>query len=213
MDKLKEIIKKWSPELFKKLIRGIRFILSKRYVARLVRDQKNICLEIGAGSRKGANGWTTLDISGCDICWDLSKKLPFPDNSVHKIYSSHVLEHFTFQEGKRLLDECYRIMVPNGIFSICVPNARIYIEAYIRGEHLAENIYFQYKAAYNNTSRIDYVNHIAYMDGHHKYMFDGENLLCVLRNQGFKSVTLRDFDESIDMPERRISSIYAEAKK
>jgi hypothetical protein len=59
----------------------------------IVLQQQDILLEIGAGDRKGANGWTTLDIcANCDLYWDLRLPLPFPANSITKIYSSHVLE-------------------------------------------------------------------------------------------------------------------------
>lgn len=67
--------------------------------------------------------------------------------------------------------------------------------------------------AYNNTSRIDYVNYIAYMDGHHKYMFDEQNLIVILENKGFRNVRLRNFDPSLDLKERDFESIYAEAQK
>lgn len=46
--------------------------------------------------------------------------LPFPDNSIESIISHHCLEHvrdgFIF-----LMDECYRVLKPGGIFRIIVP--------------------------------------------------------------------------------------------
>ena len=49
--------------------------------------------------------------------------------------------------------------------------------------------FFMYESAFHGNSRVDYVNYIAYMDGHHKYMFDEENLLSILRNVGFSTVS------------------------
>jgi len=148
----------------------------------------------------------------CDIYWDLRDGIPFPKDSVSKIYSSHFLEHLTFKEGQSFLIECLRILKPNGIFSICVPNARIYIEAYIKNEKL-DSSFFGHLPGYNKTTKIDYVNYTAYMDGHHKYMFDEENLLCILAKIGFREVKSRSFDKSLDMKERDFESIYAEAVK
>lgn len=180
----------------------------------LLRNDKKIYLEIGAGSKKGENGWITLDLRmKSDICWDLRKGIPFPDESIHKIYSSHLLEHLYFDEGQGLLDECLRVLVKGGIFSICVPNARLYIEAYLKGNELDHSKFFGCKSAYNNTSRIDYVNYIAYMGKQHKYMFDEENLVAVLENKNFKNVHLRDFDPNLDKQKRDFESIYAEAQK
>jgi len=105
------------------------------------------------------------------------------------------------------------VLVQGGTFSICVPNAKIYIEAYLKSDSLDEDRFFDYKPAYNNTTRIDYINYTAYMGGHHKYMFDEENLIYILKSKGFRNVKLRKFDPSIDLKNRDFESIYAEAEK
>jgi predicted SAM-dependent methyltransferase len=142
----------------------------------------------------------------------MRKGLPFPDNSIAKIYSSHFFEHLSFKEIIKFLDECKRVLVPGGNFSICVPNAKVYIEAYLKSVPLDENTFFKYKPAYNNLSGMDYVNYIAYMDGEHKYMFDEENILCLLRSKNFTNVRLRRFDPNVDLIDRDAVSIYAEAE-
>lgn len=201
----------------KKITSSIRFAIkheiSKRKIIRLLNNKEKICLEVGAGYKKGGNGWVTMDVTGsCDIFWDLRKGIPFPNESVAKIYSSHFLEHLTFKEGQNFLDECLRVLIPGGIFSICVPNARIYLEAYLNVE-LDINTFFVYKPAYNNTTKIDYMNYIAYMDGHHKYMFDKENLIYILKAKGMKNVRLREFDPNLDRQDKDFESIYAVAEK
>jgi predicted SAM-dependent methyltransferase len=201
----------------KKFVKRIYFYLrqqlSRQKVKYLIRDRKRIFLEVGAGNKKGVNDWFTIDLKrNCDIFWDLRKGIPFPDESVSKIYSSHFFEHLTFSEGQNFLDECLRVLTKGGIFSICVPNARLYIEAYLNSDLDTEK-FFDYKPAYNNTTKIDYVNYTAYMDGQHKYMFDQENLIYILESKGMRNVHLREFDPSIDLEERDYESIYAEAEK
>ena len=205
-------------EELKKIARpAIRFIkqeISKQYVKSLVKQQGKIFLEVGAGDKKGINGWVTIDMTrNCDIYWDLTKGIPFPDESISKIYSSHFLEHLSYNENQKFLNECLRVLMPGGHFSICVPNARIYIEAYLMNQNLETHPFLGYKPAYNNTTKIDYVNYTAYMDGHHKYMFDKENIIHILLSKGFKNVHLREFDISVDLKERNYESIYAEAEK
>ena len=78
---------------------------------------------------KGKNGWTTIDLT--NIHWDLRNGIPFPNSSVDVIYSSHVFEHIPFQGIIKLLKECNRVLKTGGKFSICVPNSRLYVEAYI----------------------------------------------------------------------------------
>ncbi len=186
---------------------------SRRLIQQIIKCRKPVYLEIGAGDKKGANGWLTIDITpNCDIFWDLRKGIPFPDNSIAKIYSSHFLEHLTFKEGATFLQECRRVMSPGGEFSICVPNAKIYLNAYFHPKTIADQKIPWYEPALNHTTNIDYVNYMAYMDGHHKYMFDEENLICRLRQNGFHSVQQRAFDPELDLPERDFESIYAKAK-
>ncbi|MFM7905504.1 MAG: class I SAM-dependent methyltransferase [Microcystis sp.] len=187
--------------------------VSKRRISSFLNKQQEIYLEIGSGDKKGSNGWITIDMTrNCDIYWDLRKGIPFPNESVSKIYSSHFVEHLTFKEGQTFLDECLRVLVPGGVFSICVPNARIYIEAYLN-TNLETDKFFDHKPAYNNTTKIDYINYTAYMDGHHKYMFDEENLVYILKGKGLKNVRIREFDPHLDLKERDFESIYAVAEK
>ena len=188
--------------------------ISKVHVRKLLREGKELKIEVGSGNRKGDNGWITVDMcSETDIFWDLRYGLPFPDASLSKIYSSHFLEHLSFQEGQAFFDECMRALKPNGVISICVPNAQIYLEAYVNRKELEKDAFFLYAPAYNDTTRMDYVNYTAYMDGQHKYMFDQENLLFLLSAKGFKDARLRDFDPEIDRQARDYESIYAEARR
>lgn len=178
----------------------------------IIKQKQPILLEIGSGSKKGTNGWTTLDIcTDCDIYWDLLLPFPFPDNSVTKIYSSHVLEHFFYPDLMKLLNECYRILEPDGVFSVCVPNANMYIKGYLGVEEFKPKDI--YEPAYFSDTKIDNVNYIAYMDGHHRYMFDEQNLLAVLEKADFKEVRHRNFEPGLDRQERDWESIYAEGKK
>jgi predicted SAM-dependent methyltransferase len=178
--------------------------------ARMLHTHSEIKLEIGSGPVKGKNGWTTLDLSKqSNLYWDLSEALPFPEDSVDWIYSSHVLEHFHYSELIRLLKDCLRILKPGGVFSVCVPDASIYVQGYINHETFNREEYLAYKPAVISDARMDILNYIAYMDGNHQYMFDKENLVRILSHSGFTSVRLRDFDPGLDLEDRRYESIYA----
>jgi predicted SAM-dependent methyltransferase len=187
---------------------------TRKHIKSIVKEKDTIFLELGAGDKKGKGEWLTIDLnSNCDVVWNLINGIPFPDNSVHKIYSSHLFEHFSFKDGQRLLDECKRVLIPGGIFSICVPNAKLFISAYLSDDNFDKDKYLSYKPANNCTSKIDCVNYIAYMDGHHKYMFDEENIIIILKNKGFKNVKIRDFDRNLDLEKRDWQSIYAQGEK
>ena len=215
---LSEII--MNPTL-KKLIRPIYHfakskvltVRSRRKIRALIAERKILQIEVGAGNKGGSNDWITIDMTPkCDIFWDLRNGIPFPDESVSKIYSSHFFEHLTYKESQIFLDDCLRVLKSGGVFSICVPNARLYIDAYLNNKKLGDD-HWGYIPAINNTTKIDYVNYMAYMDGHHKYMFDKDNLVHILNSKCFKNVRLREFDPSLDMQERDFESIYAEGQK
>ena len=190
---------------------------NERVVAACLASGGDILLELGAGGRK-RQGWTSIDLGNADIVMDLeSAPLPFPDGSVHYIYSSHVFEHFTYPEPMLgILAECFRSLKPGGVFDLSVPDARPYIEAYC-----AKSFRYPYPLAClhlpavetHTNGQIDIINYMAYMGGGHRYMFDEENLPNILRRAGFKGVHLREFSPGMDIPERRFESLYARGVK
>ena len=215
---LKDLIKDYCPAPAIKLAKGVRKLgrlRSSRILRKKLLGSANpIKLELGSGGKRGLNGWTTLDlVEGCDLYCNLAKGIPFPDNSVAEIYSSHFFEHLTFRETQGMLDECVRVMAPNGKFSICVPNARLFLNAYLNNETLDDKKFAPYEPGINRTTKIDYANYVAYMDGQHKYMFDEDNLIHILKDKGFKNVQIRQFDAALDREARDYESIYAEGYK
>jgi predicted SAM-dependent methyltransferase len=93
------------------------------------------CLNLGCGQRFHSD-WLNLDLHPVDKSvqlWDLQNDLPFPDGSFDVVYHSHVLEHFSKADGLRLLERCCRVLRPNGVIRIAVPDleaiARLYLEA------------------------------------------------------------------------------------
>jgi predicted SAM-dependent methyltransferase len=172
-----------------------------------------IKLELGSGPKKGVNGFTTVDRYGADIHRDLTKGIPLKNNTVSVIYSSHMLEHIPYSQLIPFLKECLRVLKTGGHISVCVPNARNYIQAYIEKRYFRNSDSFYKPAVVDTGSFLDQVNYIAYMTGEHCYMFDEENLVNTLRKAGFNSVELRSFDKSIDLKDRDFESIYATATK
>jgi len=185
-----------------------------RTIETLLESPAPIKLELGAGENREIPGWTYADLNeNCDLTLDLTQPLPFPDNSVDMIYSSHLLEHFRYPELLDLLGECLRILKPGGVFSAAVPNARLYLEAYQNPANFDPALFCRYEPAYNYNSKIDYINYMSYMDGHHNYMFDEENLNAILKKTGFKAVRLRGFDKLLDMEVRHFQTIYVYCEK
>lgn len=171
-----------------------------------------INLDVGAGDAARPD-WITLDISdGCDLFWDLRRGIPFPDAVVDTVYSSHLLEHMDYDAGQALLRETLRVLKPGGTISVCVPNARLYVDAYL-GEHELAPDHDFWAPALRGSSRISLLNYVAYMGGEHKCLFDVESLLERLAAAWFVDERQRPFDPTIDLAEREFESIYAVARK
>jgi len=171
-----------------------------------------IQIDIGGGDCK-REGWITLDIDlSSDLFWDLRRGIPFPDNSVDAVYSSHFFEHLSYQDGQAVMVETYRVLKPGGLVSICVPDARMYIDAYLGNRKLDPTREY-WAPAFISEEGIDVLNYVAYMADEHKCMFDQQGLIDRLNRAGFVSAKARSFEESIDLADRAFESIYAEARK
>jgi len=56
-----------------------------------------------------------------DIMADVTK-LPFDTNSVEEAYSKHTFEHLSKKEVVPALTEVHRVLIPDGMFTIIVPD-------------------------------------------------------------------------------------------
>ena len=202
----------FSTPVYEHLTARRRMAPTPAKVKQLLASENPVKLDIGGGG-PGRSGFTSIDVTqDCDLYWDLRKGIPFPDGTVDVVYSSHLFEHLTFDQGQTVLRECLRVLKPGGLFSISVPDARMYIEVYLGIREVPQE-YFAWAPAFNSTTRIDAINYIAYMGGEHQYMFDSENLEHVLALAGFVDVKSRNFNPMIDVLEREYESIYAEGVK
>lgn len=78
-------------------------------------------------------------IPGVDIVTDITKQLPFEDNSIDKLRASHVIEHIRPNVLHAALKEWFRVLKPGGELLIYCPNARIIAERYLKGEISTED--------------------------------------------------------------------------
>jgi predicted SAM-dependent methyltransferase len=82
-----------------------------------------IKLNLGAGGDIKA-GWRNMDIMFPPPDYiDITKPLPFEDNSVEFIYTSHTVEHVTTPDAVRFFIESHRILKSGGTLRVAVPSA------------------------------------------------------------------------------------------
>jgi len=111
------------------------------------------------------------------------EKLPMDDNTVSLIYASHVLEHFARNQYESVLREWFRVLEPDGILRLSVPDfaacAAIYYE-----NGLADGLSGLVGLIIGGQrNEHDY----------HKMIFDENFLRSVLLSIGFREVRLWDW--------------------
>jgi hypothetical protein len=70
---------------------------------------------------------------------DLRKGIPFPDATFDGVYHSHVLEHFSRDDARALLSECFRVLKVGGILRIVLPDLEKLARDYLRALERADS--------------------------------------------------------------------------
>jgi predicted SAM-dependent methyltransferase len=88
-------------------------------------------------------GWCNIDVLALEgyaknnffkfFRKDVREGLPFADKTVDLMYSSHFLEHLTYNEGQAFLKECRRVMKIGGTIRLMLPDLSKLIHRYQEG--------------------------------------------------------------------------------
>ena len=151
---------------------------------------EGIRIHLGPGD-VNLQGWINIDgikmahIHNVDKDFELQE---FKDNTVSEIYLSHVLEHFSFQDSKILLEKLKLKLKSNGILRISIPDIDKILKAYEETKNL--NLLKNAIMGGQNTD-LDF----------HKSIYNFEELKNVLISSGYKNVSVwkteEDFGKSI----------------
>ncbi len=214
----------WLRRLTKYLVpirlRGTARVLATTTIAPIERRKAQallaktpIFLHLGSGGEH-KEGWVNIDLAGdpVELAWNLAKQLPFPDASVDAIFHEHLLEHIPLAGGISLLRECYRVLKPNGILRIGVPDAGVLLQAYFN-----HNDAYLNKLHPNCPTRMLAVQELFYWH-RHCTMFDEETLALAFRTAGFPHPQSEEFGNSRisiapDTPQRKAETFYMEDTK
>lgn len=214
---------------------SVRRALYSRTTRRRLAGFDGCRVNIGFGYRP-TPGWVNIELASIPDCyfWDCRRGLPFSNDRVTAIYSEHVFEHFDPEiDATLFLRECLRCLRPGGVLRIVVPDAGAYLRAYGQSwERLAamhpleqsqegwrdkEPNYKGLKNVYHTHMQL--INEVFRQGYQHKYAYDEETLVLVLRDTGFSQVIRQSFGVSLDdnmAPDndaRRAPSLYVEAVK
>jgi predicted SAM-dependent methyltransferase len=90
-------------------------------------------LNIGCGSVFDPV-WNNIDSNHDSVLvksYDIRRGLPFDDHCLDVCYSSHVIEHLTQDEARKLLKDCWRVLKSEGIIRLVVPDLEAIARNYL----------------------------------------------------------------------------------
>ena len=141
------------------------------------------------------------DWTGIMRC-DVSRGLPFDNESVDKIYSSHFLEHIPYKKGQFVLKECFRVLKKNGVMRLIVPDLLLHAERYVGRTH---ELLLNSNLPSDKVIHDDFLNTIygAYLKKkryglQHCYMYDLPTLVAMLKSTGFTNIQKVQYRQGTD---------------
>ncbi len=150
---------------------------------------------------------------------DLSKGIPADNDSVTYIYSSHFFEHLEHFDLIHLLADCHRVLENQGVLRLAMPNFVQVLSAY----HNRDPKFFDFAVNEKNVSHYrmpiedvkwaDVVSLAFYEWGEHKYFYDTEKLVAMLKRAGFTNIQEANFDPVLDVIYREGHTFYLNATK
>lgn len=178
--------------------------ISPQLIAQYLRDNPIRKVQLGAGSSR-LRGWLNTDIEPGEgkAYLDATKRFPFEDGSIHYIFSEHVIEHLTYDEGKALAAEAFRVLAPGGKMRVSTPNLARFIELFDENLSPEAQAYLQGKLGWHrwpkepNAAAI--ILNLQMSSWGHKFMYDVETLGGILMPVGFRN--LQEFEENISNDE------------
>jgi SAM-dependent methyltransferase len=141
---------------------------------------------------------------------DLTKPLPFEDNTVSAVYGAHVLEHLYLADAQRLLSECKRVLRLDGVIRLVVPDLCFMVASYLKNKNgrslspsdkiaaadkLNERLGFRSPAPPSGNPLFKFYS--LWKDfHHHKWMYDADSLIHYLESAGFAGVSEKGYLQS-----------------
>lgn len=145
-------------------------------------------LNLGCGKRNFGKDWIHIDGSKYEHIHSHNiVDLPFENDSIDLIYTSHVFEYFDREECKEVLKNWKRCLKSNGVLRLAVPNFAMYSKLYNEGKITLDQclgpLYGKWKMTDTETL-------------YHKTTYDFDSLKKVLEESGFNNVKLWDWSKT-----------------
>lgn len=198
----------------------IRTLIKNNHATRIDRENKRLKeeylrnneikkLHLGCGDII-LESWLNVDISEHDdvMILDLRNPIPFEDSTFDYIFSEHFLEHLEYDEGMRLLKECFRILKPRGKIRTATPDMEFLFNLYKnrKNEKLKKytTTFLDACLPELNTHNPVFLINLFFRDWGHRFIYDLNTLSDSLKKAGFERITRYKAKKSKDINLRGI---------
>jgi predicted SAM-dependent methyltransferase len=120
------------------------------------------------------------------VAWDMRHRLPLENGSVALIHNEHFLEHLTPVEAFRFLSECRRVLTPDGVLRIAMPDLHELVRHYWEDDWRNLPVIKVRHMEWIKT-RAEWIN-VGFRAWGHQWLYDRDELHRRLGDAGFRRV-------------------------
>lgn len=164
--------------------------------------------------------WPSLPRWPTGVRFCNAPRLPFSEESVEVVYSSHFLEHLSATAAIKFLHSAYRVLAPGGIIRTVVPDLQILAVSYLDGQNTADEFLDRLSLIPTGRSSAVILRRVLRQGNYHHWMYDYRSLKERLQKVGFVQIRKMEYLKSdvteisqLDVEGRRYESLYVEARK
>jgi predicted SAM-dependent methyltransferase len=132
---------------------------------------------------------------------DIVKGLPVEDSSCEAVYCSHVLEHLSYEDFRRALNNTIEILGSGGIYRLVVPDLEYYIQNYMNStspDSAKQFLMDTYLGREKRNRGLKGMILEYFGNSHHLWMWDYNSIEKELAKVGFVDIRRAVFGDSAD---------------
>ncbi len=153
-------------------------ILTQRYIREWEKNNDFRIVNLGGGSNC-LEKCLSVDIDPrSDAYTDITKRLPFSNESINAIFCEEVIEHVSLAQGSYLLKECWRVLKPGGYIRLTTPDLNWFASRVSESKEACAEM-----------------NSIFY-DHNHCYLYTQKMLWCAVQESDFANLKPSSYQDS-----------------
>lgn len=162
---------------------------------------------LNLGGQKGDHprlpGWHVVDLrDGADTQADIATDtLPYADGSIDVVFTSHTLEHVPIDRLEFVLSEIRRVLKPDGLLRVLVPDMALALDAYLNSDigyfRSVDLTYHDPSIPIGGLIR-SFAHSVSSVGNGHVNSFTEQSLTWWLDRAGFEQIERSKFNKSTD---------------